>query len=219
MRIPKNQTIPIFFMGNYFCLLPSHEAAFVGIAKNGVTFLKKLAIYFRTGQIIENDYDIHNIVGYHEQSEYLVPVSQMSEYEKEHNRLLKFAVWRDPAERLVSIYKYFCLERTFRHYYNYLALYHNPSFDYFMKFVEFELEKKTPELQDEHIRKQVDYYKESDVDYIVPINKLNRFLEKNGISLIEEKTNYTSVKFELPSKWEHKIKELYKEDYAIKTNF
>jgi len=217
-HIPESQIIPSKFMDNCFCLLPGFQAAFVVIPKNGITFLKKLAIYFRTDEIIDNtDDEVHKIVGYH--SSYLVPVSQMPQYEKENGSMLKFAVWRDPVERFVSCYKYFYLERNYHTYFHFLDLYQN-SFEYYMKFVELELSKNNPVYQDEHLRRQSDFYRREDVDYIVPFHKLNRFLTEKGIPLIEERANATSVKFELDSaKWEEKIKELYRADYDIKVNY
>ncbi|MCL2651250.1 MAG: sulfotransferase family protein [Candidatus Azobacteroides sp.] len=218
-HVPESQIVSSRFMGNCFCLLPGFRAAFVVIPKNGITFLKKLAIYFKTDEIIENSNDeVHKFMGYRN-SQYLVPASQMSQYEKENGRMLKFAVWRDPVERFISCYKYFCLERSYHLYFHFLDLYQN-SFEYYMKFVELELSKNNPLYQDDHLRRQSDFYKPDEVDYIVPIHKLNQFLTEKEIPLIEEKANATSVKFELDlSKWEEKIKELYQADYNIKVNY
>lgn len=108
-------------MGNYFCLIDQPRLAFVAVAKNGVTYLKKHAIYSRTGLILHDEDCVHDAVGYSADSPYLVPVDQMARYEAEHSSYVKFAVWRDPIERLVSIYKYFCLERVWRIYFNYMG--------------------------------------------------------------------------------------------------
>lgn len=105
----------------------------------------------------------------------------------EKGPLLKFAVWRDPIERLVSNYKYFCLEGVYRRYFELVGLYKDTSFERFMEFVRFELGKSDPLFQDEHIRKQSDYYNKEDVDYIVPLNKLNLFLGEHGIPLVKKK--------------------------------
>ena len=222
MHIPESKILPSMFMKSSFCLLPGFQAAFVVIPKNAITFLKKLAIYFRTDEIIENkDNEVHKIVGYHNASStYLVPVSQMPQYEKENGRILKFAVWRDPVKRFISCYKYFCLERNYDPYFHYVDLYQNSSVEYFLNFVGLELSKSNPEYQNEHLRRQSDFYQPDDVDFIVPLNKLNRFLTEHEIPLIEDKANTTSVKFELnSSKWEEKIKELYQADYNIKVNY
>lgn len=146
----------------------------------------------------------------------MVPVSEMSGYEREHKSYLKVAVWRDPVERLVSAYKYFILERTFNQYMYMCNLYQDCSFERFLSFVEFELGKANPLWQDEHIRRQSDFYTSADVDCIVPLSKLNRFLAERGVDMPEEKANATSVRFELKDEKQiAKIKELYRLDYEI----
>jgi len=216
-RVPESQSVPNPFGGFYFCLLPGFNAAFVSISKNGCTFLKKLAVYFRTDTIIDPAYHGHSIV---RKDNYLIPVSKMPQYEKEYGRLLKFAVWRDPVERLISTYRYYCLERNWLPYLQYFDLYNNSSFDHFMEFVAFEFAKKNPEFMDQHLCRQSDYFQPSDVDYIVPIRKLNRFLTEHDIPLIEDRTNSTKVKFEFDAaKWEKRIKELYEADYALPVNY
>lgn len=112
--------------------------------------------------------------------------------------MIKFAVWRDPVERLVSCYKFFCLEKENRYYFRYLDLYGDNSFDRFMEFVRFELGKTNPLYQDEHIRRQSDYYSPEDVDYIVPIKFLNRFW-KNIIFLFLRKKR---IKLQLILNWQ-----------------
>ena len=119
-------------------------------------------------------------------------------------------------ERLVSAYKYFILERTFNQYMYMCNLYQDCSFERFLSFVEFELGKANPLWQDEHIRRQSDFYTSADVDCIVPLSKLNRFLAERGVDMPEEKANATSVRFELKDEKQiAKIKELYRLDYEI----
>jgi hypothetical protein len=220
MRIPDNLSIPSPFMGSYFCKIINHNAAFVAISKNAVTFLKKIAIYTSTGTIVEDQDEVHSIIGFTDESKYLFPVSKLKNLEAENGSHLKFAVWRDPVERLISTYKFFCLEREFRRYFQFLDLYNDNSFERFMQFVEFELSKSEAEHQDEHIRRQVDYYNPEDVDYIIPIHKLNQFLTEKHIPVIEEKSNTTSVKFDMrDKKWLETIKSLYKDDYLIPINY
>jgi len=56
----------------------------------------------------------------------------------------------------------------------------------------------------------------ADVDCIVPLSKLNRFLAERGVDMPEEKANATSVRFELKDEKQiAKIKELYRLDYEI----
>lgn len=218
MRIPENHIVTSPFMGNYFCLIDKYDMAFIAIAKNGMTFLKNIAIKARGKQLPENEDLTHKMVGFTPEAGYLIPVQKMCSWEKQNKNVMEFAVWRDPVERLISTYKFFCLEKEFRNYWHYLDLYHDSSFERFMEFVVFELKKSHPLYQDEHIRRQVDYYRLEDVDYIVPIEELNHFLQANQVCLLEEKSNTTSVAFDLPDKkWIDEIRKLYKADYNLMT--
>lgn len=219
MKIPLDVSVRSPFLNNYFCLIDNYDMAFVTIAKNGSSHLKNVLMHSLYG-FYPAQVGAHNLVGYDDTSLYLCPVSKMKEKEKEQGKMIKFAVWRDPVERLVSCYKHFCLERADHSYFRFLALYEDDSFDRFMEFVRFELGKKNPLYQDEHIRRQSDYYRPEDVDYIVPIYKLNQFLEEHGVLVLKKSANETSVKFQLTDRNHiEEIKELYKTDYEIKLTY
>lgn len=217
MKIPLDVPCRSPFLDNYFCLIEEYDMAFVAIAKNAVTHLKNIVVSSKYGFYPDGE-EVHNFIGYNDFSPYLCPVVKMKEREDETGKLIKFAVWRDPVERLVSCYKHFCLERTSHYYFSLLGVYENNSFDYFMSVVRLELSKKDPLYQDEHIRRQSDYYRPEDVDYIVPIHKLNQFLEEQGVPLLKKSANETSVKFQLTDPdYIAEIKNLYKSDYEICT--
>ena len=173
---------PLDFFGCNFCLVEKHRMAFVLISKCGLTFLENIAIYASAGMIPDTEDQTHFYIARVKPERFLVPVSEMSGYEREHKSYLKVAVWRDPVERLVSAYKYFILERTFNQYMYMCNL----------------------------------FYTSADVDCIVPLSKLNRFLAERGVDMPEEKANATSVRFELKDEKQiAKIKELYRLDYEI----
>lgn len=206
------------FMGNYFCEIAHCNAAFVAISKNAVTYLKNIAIYTKTGYIAADKSEIHELVGYYPENGYLHPVGESDE--EWGKGIMKFAIWRDPVERLVSCYKHFCLDQHRQRYYIYLNLYQDSSFDRFMEYVRFELGKADPLYQDEHIRRQSDYYAKEDVDYIVPLKKLDAFLKEHDIPLVKETTNDSHTKFELTNaEYIEEIKQLYKADYLILPNY
>ncbi|WP_236975244.1 sulfotransferase family 2 domain-containing protein [Membranihabitans maritimus] len=220
MKKPSNSFIEYTFRGNYFCLIPGYNTAFVVISKTGATFLKKVAIYSKTGKWIQSSNETHTQVGFTESSEFFIPIHKISNYEKKHGKLLKFAVWRDPVERLISGYKYFCLEKTYRPYFHAVGLYDNPSFDWFMKFVKFEIAKNDPQKQDPHIRRQSDHYQLNDVDYIIHMNDLFSFLEARQIPFEREYSNRTNTHFKLkPKLYKWQIKYLYYDDYKLKVNW
>ena len=207
------------FMQNYFCIIEKYRTAFVMISKNAVTTLKNIAIYAKLGGIPEYENITHDYIGYTPANGFLVPISEMPAYEAKHGKYLKFAVWRDPVERLVSTYRCFILQQAKRYYFIYLGLYKDNSFERFMQFVEFELQKTDPLYQDEHIRRQSDCYSPEDVDYVVPIEKLDRFLEEHGIPIMAEKSNESLVPFVVKDKrFVAKIKEWYQSDYKIIKN-
>lgn len=216
MKLPLDYKLPSLFLGNFFCLIPNTNAAFVIIAKNGCAFLKKVAIYNNTNEWVTTE-EAHSIVGFSIKSNYLVPVSKMKQYEEKNGKLMKFAVWRDPVVRVTSAYKFFCLEREYRTYFHYLGINESISFERFKDFLVFEWHKKPAINQDEHVRRQVDYYKPRDVDHIIPIENLYSFLENNNIKFKKEQTNKTNVAFEIVNEEDLKnIKEHYKADYKIK---
>ena len=215
MKIPLTVPCRSPFLDNYFCLIEEYNLAFVSIAKNAVTHLKNIVVSSKYGFYPDGE-EVHDFIGYNDISPYLCPVSKMKERESKSGKLIKFAVWRDPVERLVSCYKHFCLERASHYYFSLLGVYENNSFDYFMSVVRLELSKKDPLYQDEHLRRQSDYYCQEDVDYIVPIHKLNQFLEEQNVPVLKESANETSVRFQLTDPgYIAEIKKLYRSDYEI----
>ncbi|GAA3563795.1 sulfotransferase family 2 domain-containing protein [Snuella lapsa] len=222
MRLKKDEKIESPFFGNYYCLIPNTDFAFIVISKNACTFLKKVAIYNKEHlwvPDIPNVWEAHRIIGCNpEQSDYLFTIEQLKELESEQNRKIhKFAVWRDPIDRIVSTYKLFVLEREYRWYFSILNFYEDDSFDRFMEFVEFELRKSDPLHIDEHIRKQVEYYNCQEIDDVIHLKDLYDYLESKKIPFIKEASNKTDVNFNI-SKVEHvnRIKALYEKDYGIK---
>lgn len=218
MKLVDSNNLVSPFAGNYFCTIDGANMAFVAIAKNAVTLLKQLAVYSKTNYKTKNEDEIHQLVGYTERNGYLLSVAKSEELQRKN--IIRFAVWRDPVERLISCYKYFILEKNNRIYFSYLHLYQEPSFDRFLEFVRFELSKTDPSYQDEHIRRQSDFYSLNDVDFVVPINKINNFLEEYGVRLLNEKINTTSIDFKLDDLDQiNEIKHLYSRDYDIICNY
>ncbi|GAA3569475.1 sulfotransferase family 2 domain-containing protein [Snuella lapsa] len=219
MRLKKDEQIESPFFGNYYCLIPNTNIAFLVISKNACTFLKKIAIYNKTGDWLdESQFKVHSTIGYNSnKSNYLFTNEELKAFEKEsREKIYRFAIWRDPIHRIESSYKLFCMERELRYYFIYLDINKDIPFERFIEFIRFELGKENPLFIDEHIRKQVDYLKENEVDEIVHINDLFPFLRSKGISFIEEKSNKTKANFQLENEaFINDIKALYKDDYKI----
>lgn len=211
----SNQVNRNLFMGNYFCIMEEYQAAFVTVSKNAVTYLKKIVVYSKENTLPISETP-HTYIGFTPDKGFLIPISEMPLYEQKHGKLLKFAVWRDPVERLISAYKCFVIEKKPRYYFYWLDLYTDSSFERFVEFTKFELGKSRVILQDEHIRKQADYYSPSDVDYIVPIEHLNHFLTKHHIPTLKERSNETQdCNLEIEDSVIKDIQKLYLKDYQL----
>lgn len=208
------------FMANYFCIMEKYQAAFIAISKNAVTYLKNIVIYSKENMIPKTEEKTHEYIGFTPHNGFLIPVSEMPQYERVHGKILKFAVWRDPVQRLLSTYKWFILEKHPRFYFNiWLDFHQDCSFERFVEFVKFELGKKRILAQDEHIRKQSDYYSFFDVDYIVPIENLNHFLAEHHIPVLAEKSNESQkYNIEINKTVMDEIQNLYLNDYQLFNN-
>lgn len=90
---------PLDFFGCNFCLVEKHRMAFVLISKCGLTFLENIAIYASAGMIPDTEDQTHFYIARVKPERFLVPVSEMSGYEREHKSYLKVAVWRDPGRK------------------------------------------------------------------------------------------------------------------------
>lgn len=199
------------FFGNYYCNIKDN-IYFVVISKNACTTLKYLTLRFRNYNITNPD-NIHAAIGF-EENNFLTKVINKSKIKANS---IKFAVYRDPVDRFISIYKHFILAGNKRWYIDALNLRNDNNFDRFIEFAKFEISKSNSLMQDEHIRKQIDYYKEEDVDYIVKLEDLNDFLKYINIDPANYKLNNTDKykDFTINDSQKEIIKNLYKDDYNI----
>lgn len=177
-------------------------------------------MYNDNGLWPQQSYDAHCGIGFNESSRYLIPVPSMRAFERKNGKYVKFAVWRNPVDRIVSTYKLFCLENEYRIYFQYIGIGQGTDFNRFMEFLRFEWGKKAPLFQDEHVRKQVDYYSDEDVDFIVSIDGLHAFLDENGVKFKKEESNKTHSHFKLDSpNLINEIKSYYADDFDIPLSY
>lgn len=207
-----------FFFPNYYCILKERHSAFVCISKNGCTFLKSISIYNKTGLLLEEEKQIHDYIGYSPSEGFLIPIESMPAYERENGTLLKFAVWRNPVDRLISTYKWFLLDKNWNSYFQRLGLYEDNDFDRFLEFTKFEVGKSERENQDEHIRKQCDYYVPENIDMIVPIEKLDIFLAYNQLPVLKKQNQSGKHCFSITNEHTETIRFLYMDDYKFIEN-
>ncbi|MGN6439869.1 MAG: sulfotransferase family 2 domain-containing protein [Agriterribacter sp.] len=222
MNIPDTTVIESFFGQNYICRIPNTNLSFLFIAKNASSFLHKVVLYNKMGNWPKPELRVHREVRQHpDKSLLLFDYTELKKIRMVNPGLIVFSVWRDPLERFLSTYKLFILERRYFEYYAYMGFYSRKvSIDDFINYAEFEL-SKPPQFQDEHIRQQVDYYEStSDVDLIVHINDLFKFLDKHNVKYIHEKSNQTKNNINyITDSHIGRIKKLYSEDYKIQPNF
>lgn len=203
----KKENAVSLFMQNYFCKINSN-LYFPVVSRCACTTLKNIAIRENLGVTLNNPDDIHSRVGYN-LNEYLKNYKDIPEY------AIKFAVYRDPVERLLSVYKHFCIDGATNTYFEYLSL-KNSSFDRFLEFVQFELGKLNPLDQDEHIRRQSDFYNDYEVDFIVKISDLDDFLKSQGVEPLKIKFNNSSnVHIDITSENKERIIKMYENDYSM----
>lgn len=204
------------FVGNYFCLIPNTDLAFVMISKNAVTFLKRVALFNATGEWSTDQRMTHVLIGDTPSSPYLVPVDAMPEWEAEHGRRVKFAVWRDPIRRIESAYSLACLDGVHLPHLAAAGLYVDPSEEHFRRFVTFETSKH-PRWTDAHFRAQADYFAPDDVDAVIGIRDLQPFLAAHEVPFVPEisnasKNNHYRITDEA---WRTELRTIYARDYAI----
>lgn len=204
------------FFGNYICVIPHTDAAFVAVSKNAVTFLKKVARHNALGRWPDDTVDVHRAIGYSEESSFLVKVAHWRQWQREHGPRRVFAVWRDPVERIESTYALFCLAGAPHDYFSMLGLQRDPSLERFFAFLEWEWSKTDPLLQDEHVRAQVDYYGPGDVDDVVSLGALHDYLRDRGIDFRPERSNASGQGFRLTDSAQiGRVQAHYAADYAI----
>lgn len=171
------------------------------IPRCGCTTLKTLAYRHKYNQDYSSDIPVHYFFGY-EENETIKPW-----YYREKDRI-KFCVVRDPVERSISTYK------TFTKISDRWNL-KNPSFKKWINFVSENLKK---ERQDVHIRRQIDFFEERDIDYIVKLEDLNSFLENFGYINIPQKlasSKGPKTNIKIKKKYKNKLKKIYEDDYNI----
>jgi hypothetical protein len=204
-----------------FLLCNSKKFMFVVIAKNASTTLKRLIYsldYPDAGPISDTE-ETHEYFGYSYDNKVRIPLTESSKYSS--SRYLRFAIYRDPVERFLSVYydkvsplrspgkpvrKYFAENGVI-----------NADIDKFLAFTERELQKENWLLQDEHLRCQSSFYEPSSVDFIVPLERLNSFLNEHlGIkgSRYFNKSSY-SASTSLHVKQKEILEYLYRDDYEL----
>lgn len=187
------------YFNNFYCHIKDN-LYFVVISKCACTSIKKYILDLNNIKYFDFD-SIHELIGF-EENKFITLVEHK---DKLPSNSIKFAIYRDPVERAISAYKH--LKKSKRGY-----VLNN--FNDYINLCKEHLNNE-PLLCDEHIRRQVDYYKEDDVDFVIDINNLNNFLKTNyniDLSFENKSNNIVNITEEQINI----IKDLYKDDYKIK---
>jgi len=190
---------------SYMVVCNSKRFMFVRVFKNASSFLRDLA--YRNDQISWEEGEVQKKISFRR--------SRSQEYKD----YIKFAVYRDPVERFLSLYKNKILghNKDFEERYKEDGI-KNCDLKTFICFTKKELKNKM--VCDPHLLPQYLLYKRSDVDYIVPINKLNLFIERKLKCNADLRLNRTdNIFLKISERDFNEIKKIYSEDYKIKPNF
>lgn len=184
----------------------SNELWGVDVAKCGCSTIGKIASSY---------YQSNPNEGYCTNKMYL-GVSYAIDIDEARERKVKaFAVYRDPLARWKSFYKNKIVDShggsPLVETYNLFG----KSVDEILDITEKELTCYDAMDVDWHIRKQCDFYQESDVEFIVPIEYLDSFLTEQGIEVIERQNSSGQYHIDLTSEQEERIKKLYAADYEL----
>lgn len=190
-------------MGNFYLLHRSAGWAAVCISKNACTSLKK-AVLEAEGDRRDGVDAIHHRIGYSSRSPYLHPVR-----EGKPPGFFTFAVWRDPVDRFRSTLRQMeaggyrgCREGL-------------PSdAEGWIRFAERELSKPVLQ-QDEHLRRQSDYYTADQVDAIIAIEDLNCWFESRGWGTLGLCNRRAPCDLGFTAAEADRIRRLYSADYDL----
>lgn len=207
-------------MPNLFFLCHKHRFMYLGISKNASTSLKHYMWREENGGKDESKPGaIHRYWGWKPFKDRAIDRENTKELLR-YKDYLKFAVYRDPVSRFLSSYHNKVLYSKNDHPFFSGKRLSGMGLDQFIRVTESILKIDNHLYIDEHIRPQAWCYEPLDVDYIVPIEQLDAFLQKQFGIVRRPKANQTVLpRIQATEQQRQKIAELYQCDYAIKPNW
>lgn len=208
------------FLGNLFITNHKRGHKFLSVAKVGSTTIKTVTAHddgLLDGSI-KNSQEIHSLFGYKENGSSMLAIDS-----PRYPHYIRAAVYRDPVERVTSWYKDKVLlngnDKGFNSYCLRLDIIGETDYSRIIEFLRFEVTKPHDDWIDEHLRPIARYIKPQDVDVIIKINDLDKYLEHIGCEssfIKEEQKNSTQrVKFEFPRNVQAAIREIYRQDIKL----
>ena len=194
---------------------------FLSISKNACSSLKSLIYRIDYGEdfVMKNNSGIHEFWGFQAKKDRIIDVRDKKELAN-YPDYIKFVVYRDPVDRFVSVYHNKVIDSPKPHVFYVTHKLEGLSFEAFLDKSKDILDVKDPLHIDEHMRPQSNYFKPTDVDYIVRLEDLNAFLkEKFNIERTPHENKVTAEKTIPTAAQVNHIKRLYRKDYAIIPNY
>jgi len=207
-------------MPNLFFTCHKHKAMFLAIAKNASSSLKLIFYREEFGDAAtQAQQNIHKAWGWSARPGRLIERDDTKSLGA-HPGYVRFAVYRDPVSRFVSTFHNRVLYSSIEHPFYVGKKLEGMGFDQFINVTESILKIRNPLHVDEHIRPQAWIYQLSDVDYIVPIERLREFLQVEfGIQPEPGQNSTTLPRIKPNLSQTERIRNLYACDYAIKPNW
>jgi len=208
-------------MPNFFFVCESRRFLFISISKNACTTLKHLSYELDTGHPFAcvDPWEIHDHFGYAPVPGCIIDrrdraqLAQLADY-------TRFVVYRDPTERFLSAYADKVQPGSVGADFFVKSGLIGLPLDPFLDVVQEVLSLRDPLLIDEHLRPQHLCFEPADVDFVVPIQHLTRFLEERfGVA---PKRRFNAGRTPPPEATAHqreRIRDLYHRDYEIVPNY
>jgi hypothetical protein len=185
------------------------------ISKNGTT---TLAAY-----ICEQDFSSSGTSNPHDLVGYVLDAGKRLSREaisgQQYDTFVKFAIYRDPVERFVSLYRNKISKdrQDAARPYTYFSKCGivDVGVDEFIDFAERELTKDIAR-QDQHIRRQSSYYDPDEVDHIVHLRDLGTFFEAELDASLPKRLNKTCAsRVPFTAVQRSRVERLYEKDYQL----
>lgn len=205
-------------MPNLFFLCHRHRLMFMAVSKNASSSLKQV-MYREEHGCKESQKKIHELWGWQPSAQRAIDIADTKGLSA-YREYVRFVVYRDPVDRFLSTYHNKVLYSEIRHPTYAGKRLEGMGLEQFINVTEAVLKIDNPLHIDEHIRRQSDYYSTDDVDWIVPVEKLDEFLHKEfGIKAMPMENKTALPRLKATSEQIERIRNLYARDYQIKPNW
>ena len=211
-------------MPNLFLLCHKQRFMYLAIAKNASSSIKQLMYQEETGKNWDKPSrpqgGAHSFWGWRPSPGLAIDHKDLEGLSK-YPDYLKFTVYRDPVSRFLSCYHNCVLHNKGVHPFYCGKRLQGMGLDQFIRVTESVLKIENPLHIDEHLRPQAWCYDAEDVDFIVPIEHLDDFLQaKFGLARrVHANQNPWLPRLPVTEEQQHRIRELYRCDSGIVPNW